>query len=94
MLKIACKNNFDKIVDVPADKFVFRPSAYGVIVQDDRVLMLRNRSNGKLWFPGGGVDIGEKIDNGLYREMQDETGLQVEINNMVLFKENFFTINH
>lgn len=87
---INCKNNFGDEVTVPLGKFVFRPSAYGFIVQGDQILVMRNKSNGKLWFPGGGIEMHERLEEGLRREVMEETGLEVEIGKLVLNKENFF----
>lgn len=87
---INCKNNFGEYEDVPVEKFVFRPSAYGFIYDNGKIVTLTNKSNGKLWFPGGGINIGEKIDEGLKREILEETGLEVKIEKMVLARENFF----
>jgi ADP-ribose pyrophosphatase YjhB (NUDIX family) len=90
METIRCKNNFGETVDIPIEKFFFRPSVYGLIVDSGKIVTLRNKGNGKIWFPGGGVEIGEKIGDALKREVREETGLEVEIGQMVLFKENFF----
>ncbi len=87
---INCLNNFGKYEDIPVDKFVFRPSAYGFIVKNSQIITLTNKSNGKLWFPGGGIEVGEKLEDGLIREVLEETGLKIEINKLVLVKENFF----
>lgn len=89
-ITIRCKNNFDEMVDVPVNKFVFRPSIYGFIVRDKKILVMRNKSNNKLWFPGGGLEIGERLEEGLKREIKEETGLDVAIEKLVLTKENFF----
>lgn len=90
MKTLLCKNNFGKKVKVPSEKFIFRVSVYGLIVKINKILVLRNKSTGKYWFPGGGVEIGEKIDKALRREIKEETGLNVNIGKMVLFKENLF----
>jgi mutator protein MutT len=90
MDKIKCKNNFDQIVELPRDKFVFRPSVYGIILDKGEAVFMKNKSNDKLWFPGGGVEIGETLEEALKREIMEEVGLEVEMGKMVLFKENFF----
>jgi len=49
------------------------------IVKDDRVLMIHHRALGK-WLPiGGHIDPGEDPDQALRREIQEESGLEVEI---------------
>lgn len=90
MQTIKCKNNLGEMVDVPKEKFFFRPSAYGLIIQEGKILAMTNKSNGKLWFPGGGIEIGEKIETGLTREIKEETGIDVVIQKMIFSKENFF----
>ncbi|MCK4744747.1 NUDIX domain-containing protein [Candidatus Parcubacteria bacterium] len=90
MEKIKCKNNFDQIVELPKDKFFFRPSVYGIIINKGKIVLLKNKGNGKFWFPGGGVELGEKLEEALKREVAEETGLNIEVGKMVLFKENFF----
>jgi len=87
---IKCKNNFGEIVEIPAEKFFVRPSAYGLILDNKKIVALRNKGNGKIWFPGGGIETGERLKDGLKREIKEETGLEVEVKEMVLFKENFF----
>lgn len=90
MKKIRCKNNFDQIVELSADKFVFRPSVYGIIIDQEEVVLLENKSNGKFWFPGGGVELCEKLEEALKREVIEETGLDIGVGEMIFFKENFF----
>lgn len=53
----------------------------GIIVQGDRVLMVRRRvKEGELmWqFPAGGIEAGESPEQAAVRETQEETGLTVE----------------
>lgn len=90
MKTIKCKNNFDEVVEIPVDKFFFRPSVYGLIVDGDEIVTMKNKSNGKFWFPGGGVELGEKIEDALKREVKEETGLNIKVGKMVFYKENFF----
>lgn len=87
---IECKNNFGKIVRISKEKFFFRPSAYGIILNQNKIVTLENKSNNKMWFPGGGVEIGEKLEEGLKREIQEETGINVKIKRLLFFRENFF----
>lgn len=54
--------------------------AGGVIVEDDRVLLVQNQRKGGAvdWStPGGVVDAGETPIQGLTREVEEETGLRV-----------------
>ena len=54
-------------------------SVAGVIVDDDRVLLIRRQDNGHWEPPGGVLEIDEAIEDGLRREIFEETGAHVHI---------------
>jgi 8-oxo-dGTP diphosphatase len=52
-----------------------------VIVHDNRVLVVRRATEplkGEWSVPGGMLELGEKLKDGIIREVQEETGLLVE----------------
>src|SRR5260370_8491797 len=54
----------------------------GAIFRDGKVLLVRRaRSPGKGFysFPGGRVEFGESLHTALHREVDEETGLKIEI---------------
>ena len=64
-------------------KRVFFPVVVGVIERDGKFLLTRRRDGGRhdgVWqFPGGGLEFGESVEECLFREVKEETGLEVEI---------------
>lgn len=62
----------------PEGKTVVRNSARGIICREGKVLLLHSRSKGYYKFPGGGIEEGEKPEEALIREMQEETGYSVK----------------
>jgi 8-oxo-dGTP pyrophosphatase MutT (NUDIX family) len=73
------------------EEYSFRPSVYGVLINDNQeVLMIKNK--GKYCFPGGGVEIGEKIYDALVREVFEETGLRITSGEIVECDDSFFLI--
>lgn len=90
MALIECTTLFGEKKSFPAERVVFRPSVYGVIVHAGQVLFVNMRSTGKLFLPGGGCEIGERLEQALHREVREETGLEIEIERFVGFKEDFF----
>lgn len=87
---IECNSIKGGKIKISKDKLSFRPSVYAVIVKDGKILMTTVRSNGKHFFPGGGIDLGEKVEAALKREVMEETGIEVEIEKFLDFKEQFF----
>ncbi|MGH3586437.1 MAG: NUDIX domain-containing protein, partial [Pseudonocardia sp.] len=55
-------------------------SVAGVVVRDDgRVLVVQRRDNGRWEPPGGVLELAEAFDEGVRREVAEETGVQVEV---------------
>lgn len=55
-------------------------SVAGVIIDEsDRVLLIHRRDNGHWEPPGGVLELGETFEQGVIREVQEETGLRVEV---------------
>jgi 8-oxo-dGTP diphosphatase len=62
----------------------FRNAAKAFIVSDNKLLMMKRRMNdvhkpGQWDIPGGRLELGENPFDGLMRETQEETGLDIEI---------------
>ncbi len=87
---ITCESVYGHTVTVDREKFTFRPSVYAVVFSEDRVLLVTSRTARKYCFPGGGIALGESIEEALRREMREETGIEVEIVRFLHFKEHFF----
>ncbi len=64
-----------------------RVAAYGLVVQDDAVLLTRNSPRGPhpgLWnLPGGGIEHGEAPRDAVVREVAEETGLECTVGDIV-----------
>lgn len=65
-----------------------------VIVQSGRVLLVRRDTEplrGEWSVPGGMLELGEKLRDGICREVQEETGLDVEVGEVLDVFDSIFT---
>lgn len=61
-------------------KFTPIPSVEAIIVSNGSLLFLKRNNNpvkGQWWFPGGRIRKGESLEEALFREVKEETGLNV-----------------
>src|SRR6478735_2358341 len=66
----------------PANSVV--PSTTCVVVDElGRIALVHRRDNGLWALPGGGMELGESIEDCAVREVKEETGLDVEITGLV-----------
>ncbi len=65
--------------------YEFNIRVTGVLIQNDEILLVQQKVNSnRNWsLPGGRLEQGETLQQGLVREMKEETGLDVEIVRML-----------
>lgn len=73
----------------------WRPSIYGVLTRENgKILMVKPGWIKKFILPGGGLEVGESMAEGLAREFYEETGYRVGISDEVplyLSEGNFYS---
>lgn len=71
------------------DKFNIR--IYGLLVKDDKILVSRERIDqfDMLKFPGGGLEFGEGLVEGLKREFKEELDLDLMVYDLIHITEGF-----
>ena len=57
-------------------KIYKRIAARGIILDGENILLIHTKRYDDYSFPGGGVDKGETLEDGVKREINEETGAQ------------------
>ena len=63
-----------------------RPGVAGVVLRGNRIVLIRRKYGayrGKWCIPCGNVEVGEDIRSAVKREIREETGLDVEVGDVV-----------
>ena len=65
--------------------YIFNVRITGVLIENDEILLVKQKlSDKRNWsLPGGRLECGETISQGIVREMKEETGLDVEIDKLL-----------
>lgn len=73
---------------VASKRLRFRPSAYGVTIRNGKVLLSKQWDGYDL--PGGGVDLGESLEEAAKREIWEETGYRVAVEKLLAAETSFY----
>lgn len=79
--------NYNKL-ELPVSNLIFRPSIYGVLIEDGKILLSKQYDGYD--FPGGGMHTDESVDEALEREFFEETGLRVKKGRIIACEQVFF----
>ena len=66
-------------------EYIFNIRITGILIENNEILLIQQKlSDKRNWsLPGGRLERGETLSQGLIREMKEETGLDVEIVRML-----------
>ena len=87
---ITCHDIEGNTFQVPVNQLSFRPAVYAIIIQEDKILLSKQWNGYDL--PGGGIDLGEPAEEALKREVKEETGFEIEIDQILHTSSSFFKL--
>ncbi len=73
-----------------ADTYSCDIRTVGVLVKNNKILVQREKEGNEYALPGGHIKIGETLEDGLFREYKEETGIDIKIKHMLWSEECFW----
>lgn len=67
----------------------WRPAAYVVVIDQDRILLTKQM--GAYHLPGGGIELGETPEQAAIREVKEETGIIVAAPALIEVQSSYFS---
>ncbi len=77
-------------IKIKTENFNFKFRVSGIVINDNKILLVDMDDSGFLCLPGGYVELGETTEQAICREMQEELGYKLEIVKYLGVVENFF----
>ena len=73
-----------KPLDAESSSPIFRIGVFALIFNHEQQILLGHRRDIDWWnLPGGGMEVGETVDEAVCREVREETVLEVEVEQLV-----------
>ena len=76
-----------------SDEYICDLRAAAVLVKNGKVLVQRERDGSEYALPGGHIKIGETLEDGLIREIEEEMGVKIECRRLLWSEECFWSWN-
>ena len=83
-------NADQEVVNYDGSPVTWRVSAYVLVVTDRKLLIIKNKHEKVYDVPGGGIEIGETIEEAVAREAMEEAGAIVKVGKLVDVVEDWF----
>lgn len=78
-------------IRLKTEDFYFKFRCAGLIIKNNKVLVVEMDNNGYYCLPGGYVEVGETTEEAVIRELKEEIGKDVRILGYLGMIENYFT---
>lgn len=82
--------DFNNDISFIKDNKLFRLRVGAIIIIDNHVLMVKNNTNSYMYSVGGAVAFNETLEEALHREINEEVGVHLEIDKLLVVHQNFF----
>ena len=76
------------------DQYTWRPAVYGILKENNKLLVIQPNWDDKFCLPGGSMNLGETLIQTLKREFLEETGFIVSVSEQPIFVDSQLFGNH
>jgi 8-oxo-dGTP pyrophosphatase MutT (NUDIX family) len=83
-------NADQEVVPYDGSPVEWRVSVYVIVIKDRKILLGKSKVEKLYDIPGGGVDIGETLEEAIAREALEEVGAQIKLGEIVLANLDYF----
>lgn len=83
-------NSDNEIIPYDGSPMTWRVSVYTVVIENQQILIAKNRLEKFHDVLGGGVEFGETIHETLHREAMEEGGAKIEVGKLLRVHEDYF----
>lgn len=87
-------NADQEIVPYDGSPLHWRVSAYAFIVKENQLLIAQSAKEKLSDIIGGGIEMGESIEEALLRESMEEAGAKIKLGEFLELKQNWFYSNN
>lgn len=64
---------------------LFQIRVTGVLIEDDKILLVKQKLSSRNWsLPGGRLERKELLEEGITRELKEETGIETKISEIII----------
>ena len=80
----------NKDMTIPCADGIINIRVGGIIMKNGKLLMVGNERSDYLYSVGGRVKFGEIAEEAIVREVEEETGVRLEMDRLAFVHENYF----
>jgi len=72
-------------VIILTENTLFQIRVTGVLIEDDKILLVKQKLSSRNWsLPGGRLERKELLEEGITRELKEETGIETKISEIII----------
>lgn len=80
-------------IKLSTEKYKFKFRVSGILILENKILMVKINNNNFYCLPGGHVELMENTKSAVVREFKEETKIDVKVEKLLYLTENFFKGN-